>query len=150
MGDRRRTPSAASRVFLVLLAAVVVVAAIVAALLVLEAQRAARAEAERVTRAVAETIAATDAVGEALPAADASDRLQPFAEKVMAEAGMDFITLMTTDGIRVTHRDPHEIGRHYALAGVAILLRELADRVVVRRGHRGGAGESKVGRRHHR
>ena len=31
----------------------------------------------------------------------------------MDEAGMDFITLMTTDGIRVTHRDPHEIGRHY-------------------------------------
>ena len=113
MGDRRRTPSAASRVFLVLLAAVLVVAAIVAALLVLEAQRAARAEAERVTRAVAETIAATDAVGDALPAEDASARLQPFAESVMTEAAMDFITIMTTDGIRVTHRDPEEIGQHY-------------------------------------
>ena len=113
MGDRRRTPSAASRVFLVLLAAVVLVAAIVAALLVLEAQRAARAEAERVTRAVAETIAATDAVGDALPAEDASARLQPFAERVMTEAAVDFITIMTPDGIRVTHRDPEEIGQHY-------------------------------------
>ncbi len=40
--------------------------AVVALLLVFEAQRAVRAEAERVTRALAETIAATDAVGEAL------------------------------------------------------------------------------------
>ncbi|WP_345802097.1 ATP-binding protein [Microbacterium sp. AZCO] len=113
MAGRGRTTSAATRVFLVLLGAVVVVGAVVALLLVFEAQRAVRAEAERVTRAVAETIATTDAVGADLSAPDAATRLQPFAERAMAEAGVDFITIMTPDGIRVTHRDPEQIGRHY-------------------------------------
>ena len=31
----------------------------------------------------------------------------------MAETGVDFITIMTPDGIRVTHRDRDEIGKHY-------------------------------------
>jgi sensor histidine kinase regulating citrate/malate metabolism len=109
----RRGTSAASRVFVVLVAAVVVVGAVVALVLVLQAQRAVRAEAERVTRALAETIAATDAVGRALGADGASAQLQPYAERVMAGTGVDFITIMTPDGIRVTHRDRAEIGRHY-------------------------------------
>lgn len=113
MAGRRRTTSAASRVFAVLLAAVVVVGAVVALLLVFEAQRAVRAEAERVTRALAETIAATDAVGEALDQDGASARLQPYAERLMSETGVDFITIMTPEGTRVTHRDPDEIGRRY-------------------------------------
>jgi len=109
----RRGTSAASRVFVVLVAAVVVVGAVVALVLVLQAQRAVRAEAEGVTRALAETIAATDAVGRALGDDDASAQLQPYAERVMAGTGVDFITIMTPDGIRVTHRDRAEIGRHY-------------------------------------
>ncbi|QIG41037.1 GHKL domain-containing protein [Microbacterium sp. 4R-513] len=113
MAGRRGTTSAASRVFLVLLGAVVIVGTVVALLLVFEAQRAVRAEAERVTRALAETIAATDAVGTALSSGDASDELQPYAERLMAATGVDFITIMTPDGIRVTHRDRDEIGRHY-------------------------------------
>lgn len=113
MTGRRGATSAATRVFLVLLAAVLAVGAVVALVLVFEAQRAARAEAERVTRALAETIAATDAVGRALGGPDASTELQPYAERLMDETGVDFITIMTPDGIRVTHRDPEEIGRHY-------------------------------------
>ncbi|TDN88604.1 histidine kinase/DNA gyrase B/HSP90-like ATPase [Microbacterium sp. BK668] len=113
MAGRQAAASAASRVFAVLLAAVVVVGAVVALLLVFEAQRAVRAEAERVTKALAETIAATDSVGAALPEDGASARLQPYAERLMSETGVDFITIMTPDGIRVTHRDPAEIGRHY-------------------------------------
>jgi sensor histidine kinase regulating citrate/malate metabolism len=109
----RRGTSAASRVFVVLVAAVVVVGAVVALVLVLQAQRAVRAEAEGVTRALAETIAATDSVGRALGDDDASAQLQPYAERVMAGTGVDFITIMTPDGIRVTHRDRAEIGRHY-------------------------------------
>jgi sensor histidine kinase regulating citrate/malate metabolism len=105
--------SAATRVFLVLLGAVVVVGAVVALVLVFEAQRAVRSEAERVTRSLAETIATTDAVGQSLSAPDASARLQPYAERVMAQTGVDFITIMTPEGIRVTHRDRDEIGKHY-------------------------------------
>ena len=113
MAGRRGATSAASRVFVVLLAAVAVVGAVVAVLLVFEAQRAVRAEAERVTRALAETIAATDAVGRTVSQHDASAVLQPYAEKVMARTGVDFITIMTPGGIRVTHRDREEIGKHY-------------------------------------
>lgn len=113
MTGREGSASAASRVFLVLLAAVLIVGAVVALLLVFEAQRAVRAEAERVTTALAETIAATDAVGQALEEDDASARLQPYAERLMAATGVDFVTIMTPDGIRVTHRDRNQIGRHY-------------------------------------
>ncbi|NKF31560.1 ATPase, partial [Pseudomonas sp. BGM005] len=49
MTHARDTRSIASRVFLVLLAAAVVVGALVAVFLVVDAQRAAHAEAERVT-----------------------------------------------------------------------------------------------------
>lgn len=113
MTGRKGATSAASRVFVVLLGAVVLVGAIVALLLVFEAQRAVRAEAERVTRALSETIAATDAVGGTLTEDDPSADLQPYAEHIMAETGVDFITIMTPDGIRVTHRDRDEIGKHY-------------------------------------
>lgn len=113
MAGRRGTTSAATRVFIVLLGAVVVVGAVVALLLVIEAQQSVRAEAERVTRAVAETVATTDAVADALPGPDASARLQPYAERITARSGVDFVTIMTPDGLRVTHRDPAEIGRHY-------------------------------------
>jgi sensor histidine kinase regulating citrate/malate metabolism len=113
MTGRRRATSAATRVVVVLLGAVVIVGALVAVLLVIDAQRSVRAEAERVTRALAETIATTDAVQQALPGPDASARLQSYAERVTARSGVDFITIMTPDGIRVTHRDPAEIGKHY-------------------------------------
>jgi two-component system, CitB family, sensor kinase len=113
MAGRRRATSAATRVVVVLLGAVVIVGALVAVLLVIDAQRSVRAEAERVTRALAETIATTDAVQQALSVPDASARLQSYAERVTARSGVDFITIMTPDGIRVTHRDPAEIGKHY-------------------------------------
>lgn len=105
-----RTGSAASRVFLVVAASVTALAALVAVLLVLDAQRSARTEAEEVTRALASSLAVTPAVVSSLAA---GDDLQPFAESVMAEADVDFVTIMTPDGVRVTHRDPAQIGRRY-------------------------------------
>lgn len=113
---RQRRRSAASRLFAVLLGATALFALAVAALFVAEAQRATRAEAERVTRAVAITLAADSNVQSLLAAGDraaASARLQPLAEEVMLEARVDFVTIMTADGIRVTHRDRAEIGKRY-------------------------------------
>lgn len=105
--------SAASRVFTVVIAAVVVLALLTAGLLLLESQRAARAEAERATRAVAQTLAHSPEVKGGLQSEDPSALLQPLAEDVMDEAGFDFVTIMDASGIRVTHRDPAEIGRPY-------------------------------------
>lgn len=108
--------SVASRLFLWLLIGATLVALLTAGLLLLEGQRAARSEADRVTQAVAHTLAVSPVVSRALAEADdaaATAALQPVAEDVMAEAGVDFVTIMTPTGIRVTHRDPAEIGRPY-------------------------------------
>ncbi|AUG30213.1 GHKL domain-containing protein [Microbacterium hominis] len=108
--------SAASRLFLWLAGAALVLALGTAGLLVLEAQRAARAEAERATQAVAATLAGLPEVRSALAAGDgeaATRTLQPIAREVMSSAGVDFVTVMDTAGIRITHRDPAQIGQHY-------------------------------------
>ncbi len=114
-GDVARTQgrSAASRVFVALIAAVVILALLTAGLLLLESQRAARAEAERVTQAVAQTLAHTPDVITGVTADDPTGRLQPLAEDVMADARIDFVTIMDTSGIRITHRDLDQIGKHY-------------------------------------
>jgi two-component system CitB family sensor kinase len=113
MSTGERQGSAASRVFLVVAVSAAVLVAALATVLVLDAERSERSEAEEVTRAVASSLAALPEVGDALTGSEPSERLQPVAEEVTATTGVDFITVMTPEGIRVTHRDPAEIGRHY-------------------------------------
>ncbi|WP_194764208.1 sensor histidine kinase [Microbacterium sp. UFMG61] len=116
MTHARATRSIASRVFLVLLAAAVVVGALVAVFLVVDAQRATHAEAERVTAATAVTLASSPLVIDALEAGrpeEATRVLEPYALDVIAAAGLDFVTIMTPDGIRLTHPDLDQIGGDY-------------------------------------
>lgn len=116
MRHARDTRSIASRVFLVLLAAAVVVGALVAVFLVVDAQRATHAEAERVTAATAVTLASSPLVVEALATdeqADATRALEPYALDVIADADLDFVTIMTSDGTRLTHPDIDQIGGEY-------------------------------------
>jgi sensor histidine kinase regulating citrate/malate metabolism len=111
---RRRGRSAASLVFVSLIVTMAVVALLTSGLLLLEGQRAGRAEAERVTQAVAETLAHSPDVRGALTGDRAAAAgLQERAEEIMAEARVDFVTIMDADGIRLTHRNPAEIGRPY-------------------------------------
>lgn len=105
--------SAATRLFLLIAAAAVAVAAVLSAVLVLDAQRAERAEAERVTQIVARTLAEDPFVRGGITSADPSAVLQPFAESVMAASDLDFVTIMSPDGVRFTHRDPARIGERY-------------------------------------
>lgn len=116
MGDARAARSTASRVFLVLLAAAVVVGALVAVFLVFDAQRATHAEAERVTSTAATAIASSPTVVESLDeeaAPGASAALEPYALEVIENAGLDFVTIMTPDGVRLTHPDVDRIGEQY-------------------------------------
>lgn len=117
MAHASATRSAASRVFLVLLLTAVLIGGLVAVFLVVEAQRATHAEAERVTAATSVTIAASPVVVDALASATdpeaASRLLEPYALDVISAAGLDFVTIMTVDGIRVTHPDPTQIGERY-------------------------------------
>lgn len=115
-GGRGGGRSAASRLFVWLLVASVLISALTAGLLLWEAQRATRAEAERVTQAVAQTLAESPVVETALATGDraaASAVLQPMAVGVMEDARVDFVTIMDPAGIRVTHRDPEQIGAPY-------------------------------------
>ncbi|WP_226533429.1 sensor histidine kinase [Microbacterium paraoxydans] len=108
--------STASRVFVVLLGATVVIGALVAVFLVVETQRALRTEAERVTAATAEAFAVSPVVADGLTGTDAgaaTDVLEPYALDVIARADLDFITIMRPDGTRITHPDPTQIGKRY-------------------------------------
>lgn len=108
--------STASRVFVVLLGVAVVIGALVAVYLVVEAQRAIRAEAERVTAAAAISLAASPDVVSSLSDGDegaATRLLEPYAMTVVEDAGLDFITVMTVEGVRVTHPDLAQIGGRY-------------------------------------
>ncbi|MHA7175698.1 ATP-binding protein [Arthrobacter sp. Sr24] len=64
--------------------------------------------------AVATAIADSPAVLAAAKEADPSTTLQPYAESVMADAHVDFITMMSPQGVRWTHPNPEEIGNQYA------------------------------------
>lgn len=113
--------SAASRVFIALLAAVLATGLLTSGILLLESQRSGRAEAERVTQAVAQVLAHSPGTVDALaPTADGSTdlgaahaALQPIADTVTEVAPVDFVTIMDADGIRVTHPDPARIGERY-------------------------------------
>jgi len=112
----RSGASAASRVFVVLLAAVAVVAALLGGLLALDAQTAERREAETLTAAVARAISEMPDVAAAVTGgsdADATEALQPIAVRIMDETQIDFVTIMTPEGIRLTHQDPQQIGLPY-------------------------------------
>lgn len=122
----RRTPSAASRVFFVFLGAVIAVALVIGVALVVAALADERSEAETLTLSVARSLASDPAVAEAV-AAEETDVLQPIALEVTAETPIDFVTIMTPEGIRLTHPDPAQIGLPYigtiaeAVAGGVVL-----------------------------
>lgn len=104
-----------------------VLIAVLAAIAVVWVWADARADVERDAAAksmsVAATLAADPFVETAVGTADPSARLQPYAVEVMAEAGVDFVTIMAPDRTRYTHRDPAQIGQRFlgnidrALAG---------------------------------
>ncbi|KAB2346039.1 sensor histidine kinase [Actinomadura rudentiformis] len=88
-----------------------------------DAQDAAGDRARETVSAVAATVADAPSVRAALAAPEPSRSLQPFAERVRADTGVDFITIMNPAGIRYTHPDPARIGQRFigntapALAG---------------------------------
>ncbi|WP_181408468.1 ATP-binding protein [Schumannella sp. 10F1B-5-1] len=106
-----RAVSIAGRVFAVQLAAAVLVAGALLAVLAVDAQRSAERDAAETSLSVARTVAVDPRVRADVDAADATERLEPYALELVDEAGVDFVTIMTPDGIRVTHPDRSEIGK---------------------------------------
>src|SRR5688572_10551976 len=69
----------------------------------LDAARNTERAAEREVVAVAKSVADTPTLLSALTTARPTDTLQPFAERVRLDTGVDFITIMDPNGIRFTH-----------------------------------------------
>ncbi|MCX4751135.1 SpoIIE family protein phosphatase [Kitasatospora sp. NBC_01287] len=81
--------------------------------LVLESQNASDTEARNRSVAVAETFAHSPGLVDVLNSPDPSAVLQPITEAARKEAGVDFIVVMNTQGIRYTHPIPSLIGKHF-------------------------------------
>lgn len=78
-----------------------------------QAEEAARRQAGAVARAVADSPSVREAVRGAAAGGDPSAALQPYAERVRVDSGVDFVTIMASDGRRWTHPDPHRIGEPF-------------------------------------
>ncbi|MFJ9077346.1 ATP-binding protein [Streptomyces sp. NPDC102278] len=87
-----------------------------------QAEEAARLQAGAVARAVADSPSVVEAVRGAGRGTDPSAALQPYAERVRVDSGVDFVTIMSPAGRRWTHRDPRRIGEPF-LGNTAPALR---------------------------
>ncbi|MFE7383788.1 ATP-binding protein [Streptomyces zhihengii] len=95
---------------------VVLVAAIVAGCALfayLTDQAQAEESARHRTTATAAAAARSPSVAEAVRSADPSAELQPYAEALRKDAGMDFVVIMDPRGRRWTHPTPERIGETY-------------------------------------
>ena len=108
-----RAWSLAQQLFLLqaIVVAVVVAGVGVAAYLQVD-QRAHDTTADQML-AVAHTLADVPDVRAAVAGPDPTARLQPLAEQVRRDTGTDFVVVMTVDGVRFTHPDTSQIGKHY-------------------------------------
>lgn len=111
MKNRRR--SLARQLLLLQVTGVAVLVVVGAGLVYLTSAQAADRRAGDEVTAVAQTLADTPSVLSALSASNPTLQLQPLAERVRADTGVDFITIMNPDGIRFTHPNPAMIGLDY-------------------------------------
>lgn len=108
-----RRGSIASRLFAAHLVFVLALSGLALVGLWVDAQQRVEQNAQQRTRAVAASVADDPYVLAAVRTADPSSTLQPYALRMMRDAQMDFITIMSPGGIRYTHRNPKEIGKEY-------------------------------------
>lgn len=115
--------SLARQLLAVQLLVVLLVVAGAAALAYLDARSDSQAAAARRATAIALTVADSPEVRAALAAADPSRVLQPYAEAVRLDTGVDFVVVMAPDRTRYSHPNPELIGQPFigtidpALAG---------------------------------
>ncbi|WP_395296916.1 SpoIIE family protein phosphatase [Kitasatospora hibisci] len=95
----------------VLVVLLLVAAAVVA--LVVQSRNDARQEATNRSVAVAQTFANSPGIVAAMQSPDPTAILQPKAQAARINAGVDFIVVLNTDGIRYTHPNPDRIGQKF-------------------------------------
>jgi two-component system CitB family sensor kinase len=105
--------SIARRLFVANLLFMLALTAIVGTAVFVDARDHAYEEAGRRMGALATSIADNPLLLQAADAGNPSAQLQPYALKVMHDAGADFITIMAPDRTRWTHPQAEELGRPY-------------------------------------
>ncbi|MCC9308453.1 SpoIIE family protein phosphatase [Kitasatospora sp. RB6PN24] len=110
---RTRVRSLAGQVFAlqVLVVLLLVVAAVTA--LVLQSSYDSTDEARNRSVAVAQTFANAPGTAAAIQSPDPTAILQPKAEAARVGSGVDFVVVINTDGIRLTHPLPNRIGKKF-------------------------------------
>ncbi|MFE0628887.1 SpoIIE family protein phosphatase [Streptomyces sp. NPDC058864] len=105
--------SVAGQVFILQVAIVVLLVACGVFALVLQSRHDSEREAVDRSIAAASTFARSPGLVDVLKEPDPSKTLQPITELARKEAGVDFIVVMDTDGIRYTHPIPGRIGQRF-------------------------------------
>ncbi|MFC4786232.1 sensor histidine kinase [Nocardioides sp. MAHUQ-72] len=108
-----REPSVARQILLLQVLVVVVLVVSALGLAAYDARHNARTTATERAVAVARTLADSPTLVDALDDPDPSATIQPLAERVRRDSGVDFITVMNLDLIRYSHPDPSRIGGHF-------------------------------------
>jgi sensor histidine kinase regulating citrate/malate metabolism len=104
----------------ILVIAIVVLAG--SAFALLDARQDGDAAARQQVVAIATALADSPSTAAAIESGRATEILQPVTEAVRTNTDIAFITIMSPDGTRYTHTDPHQIGGHY-LGSMAPALR---------------------------
>ncbi|MEU1372904.1 sensor histidine kinase [Streptomyces triculaminicus] len=109
----RRPRSLAGRLFAMQIVLVTAVVAACAVFAYVSGRGQAQEAARRQVTAAAAAVAASPAVRAAVRTPDPSAALQPYAERVRHDTGVDFVTIMSPGGVRWTHPDPLRIGERF-------------------------------------
>ncbi|MCS0638422.1 SpoIIE family protein phosphatase [Streptomyces sp. LP05-1] len=125
----RRPRSVAGQVFVLQVALVVLLVLGAVLALLLQSRHDSDREARNRSVAVAEAFAYAPGLREALASPDPTAELQPLTEQARTRAGVDFIVVMDTRGIRYTHPLPERIGGRF----VGTIQPSLAGRVYTER-----------------
>jgi sensor histidine kinase regulating citrate/malate metabolism len=110
---RRREQSVARQVLVLQLFAVLVLVVTALALATYDARADIRAGARDEAVSVAQAVARTPLVHEAIASGDPSALLQPYAEAVRVDTGVDFVVVMDTDRTRWSHPNPDLLGQKF-------------------------------------
>jgi two-component system CitB family sensor kinase len=110
---RRREQSVARQVLVLQLIAVLVLVVTALALATYDARTDIRASARDEAVSVARAVARAPVVHEAIDTGDPTSLLQPFAESVRVDTGVDFVVIMDRDRTRWSHPSVEQLGKKF-------------------------------------
>ncbi len=122
--------SLAKRFLALQLGLVIVISVVVALVMIQQTRSWVTLRAESVTRAATSVMAQDPFVRDGMKSEDPTARLQAYAHRIEDESDIDFVTLMTPEGTRLTHAIPEFVGHEYsgdrsrALAGETYTVTE--------------------------